>query len=190
MNSVSIVDILIAGNLLIFTLSGLRNGFIKEVGKIAALAAGFILANQFSDFISATLFSWITDETIRNLSGYLAIFFISAIIVGIIARILDKIFEIMLLGWFNRLLGFLLGLVKGLLIIGLVIFILETIPASNKLHKRMVKETYLYATCNNVKNIVIGFSSYKNKINDLQESIQKKADDEHFENLKKFLNTE
>jgi len=190
MSSVSIVDILIAGNLLIFTLSGLRNGFIKEVGKIVALSAGFILANQFSDFISATLFSWITDETIRNLAGYLAIFFISAIIVGIIARILDKIFEIMLLGWFNRLLGLLLGLVKGMLIIGLVIFVLETIPASNKLHQRMVNETYLYATCNSIKNIVIGFSTYKNSINDFQDSIKERAEDEHLENLKKFLNTE
>jgi len=187
-SGISIVDILIAGNLVIFTLSGLRNGFIKEIGKIAALITGYILANRFSDFISATLFSWIADETIRNLSGYLTIFFVSALIVGIIAKILEKMFEIMLLGWFNRLLGMLLGLVKGLLIIGLVIFVLETIPKSNKLHTRMVAETYLYSTCNSFKNILIGFSSYENTINDFQKSIKEKADEEHLENLKKYLN--
>lgn len=187
MSNIPIPDIITGGILLFFALTGIKNGLIKEIGKIAALVVGFILANQFSAIASDTLFTWIPDDTARKLTGYLTIFFLAAIIVAFIARILHKAFEIMLLGWFNRLLGFLLGLLKGFLLIGLVIFILETIPASNKLHTRMVNETYIYATCNGLKNIIIDYSSYGNTINQFQQSIKQKTDTQNLDNLKKYL---
>ena len=48
--------------------------------------------------------------------------FIIVFIIGIIAASIQKFFEFILLGWLNRLLGVLIGLLKGLVVVSLVIF--------------------------------------------------------------------
>ncbi len=188
MTGFSIIDIVIGAVLLFFIYKGSKNGFMVEVGKIVALVSGFILANRFSTVIGEAVFSWIKDETVRALIGYLAIFFVTALIIGLVAKILQRLFEIMLLGWLNRLLGFLLGFLKGFLIVSLLIFILESIPTESvqNLHNRMNQDAPLYSICNNLKNWIIDNSPVQNTIRGFQKSL-KSGELNDLETLKKYL---
>ena len=89
----------------------------------------------------------------------MAVFIISAIIITLIAKVLQKFIELVLLGWLNRLLGLLLGLLKGFLIISLFIFIIQTLPLqldeTDSLRKKLEDESVMYQICENVKELVI-----------------------------------
>ena len=72
--------------------------------------------------------NYIESNAIQITISYMAVFIISAIIITLIAKVLQNCIELVLLGWLNRLLGLLLGLLKGFLIISLFIFIIQTLP--------------------------------------------------------------
>ena len=182
-----VVDISIAIVLLFFIFKGMRNGFMKEIGKILSLVGGFFVANQFSLIVSQNVFNWIKDDTARSLTSYLVLLFATALVVSILVRTLQKLFEFMLLGWLNNILGILLGFIKGFMIIALVIFILEAIPASNKLHQRMLNDSPMYGLCNGLKDWVIENSSIKNSIEGFQNKVKDKTDPGNYKELKKHF---
>ena len=110
------VDILIAIILSFFTLNGMRKGFIKEISKIIGIILGIIISNHFGVSIRPYLSNWISYEPALNVACYFIIFVIIVAIIGIIAMILQKFFELILLGWLNKLLGLLLGFLLSLYI--------------------------------------------------------------------------
>ena len=183
----SVVDLLIAVLLLFFIYKGMRNGFMKEIGKILALIAGFMCANQFAGFVNENIFNWIVDDTARSITSYLVLFFAAALIVSLVVRTLQKLFEFMLLGWLNKILGTLLGFLKGFLIIALVIFVLEAIPASNELHNRMTSDSPLYGMCNGLKNWVIENSTFGDSIQGIQDKVKKNTDPDKYKAIKDHL---
>ena len=118
-------DILIIIILGFFTFNGFRNGFIKEAARILGMVSGYITANNFYDDLMPFLEIHISNPNILTVVSYLCVFCVTLVIINTLAMLLQKIFELILLGWLNRLLGTLLGLIKGILVVSIIIFILE-----------------------------------------------------------------
>lgn len=171
------VDILIFIILLFFTINGARKGFIKEISRIAGIVAGLILANQMTPWLKPILAPWISNEPALHVVSYFIIFICIVFIIGIIATVLQKFFELMLLGWLNRLLGTLLGLVKGLLIVSLVIFIMEAIPQTKDTRLKLDRESILYQICNNLKETTIKSMALSEKANIARDKIEDLIDE-------------
>ena len=167
------VDILIAIILSFFTLNGMRKGFIKEISKIIGIILGIIISNHFGVSIRPYLSNWISYEPALNVACYFIIFVIIVAIIGIIAMILQKFFELILLGWLNKLLGLLLGLCKGLLIVSLFIFILEAIPQAKNTREKLNNESILYQVCNTLKEMSISTISISDETNSAKNKIEK-----------------
>ena len=91
--------------------------------------------------------------------------------------LLQKIFELILLGWLNRLLGTLLGLIKGILVVSIIIFILEIAPT--QIREKLQADSELYKICNKVKNQVITFSNFNHEIDAFQENIHESFKEEN-----------
>ena len=68
---------------------------------------------------------------------------------------MQKFFEMILLGWLNRLLGTLLGLLKGLIIISLFIFFMEAIPQTEDIRIKLRKDSVLFQICYTLKETTI-----------------------------------
>ena len=121
-------DIVICLILGLFAFNGLRHGFIEEMARIISLVGGFIIASKFHGLLIPYLYPHIESGSIQISVAYLGVFIVSVIGISIIAKILQKFIELVLLGWLNQLLGLLLGILKGFLIISLLIFIIQALP--------------------------------------------------------------
>ena len=170
-------DIIIMLIIGFFTFSGFKNGFIKEATRILGMISGFFAAHNFHEILIPWLEIYILNFNILSIISYLSIFFITLIIVNIIGIILQKFFELILLGWLNRLLGTLLGLIKGTFIISLIIFILEIAPA--EIRQKLQRDSELYKICNKVKNNVIKLSSMTEEIEIFQEDLHQTFNEEN-----------
>ena len=106
-----------------------------------------------------------------------------------IAKILQKFIELVLLGWLNRLLGLLLGLLKGFLIISLMIFIIQALPLNfdkdKIIREKLERESVMYQICNHVKELVILTVPMENKLETFQNKIKEISNEK---NVQKLLN--
>ena len=93
------------------------------------------------------------------------------------------------MGWLNRLLGLLLGLLKGFLIIGLMIFIIQALPLKldkdNTIREKLEKDSVMYQICDHVKELVILTMPMDNKLKTFQNKIKEISNEK---NVQKLLN--
>jgi uncharacterized membrane protein required for colicin V production len=150
------LDIIIAVILMIFTLSGLYARFISTIKMTINLIASIFLSN----FI-LTRFGLISQvDEIMNLVMFFLLFIILSLLIGFLLNFaiyqmedpeLDPIAD--------KVLGGLVGITRGFIISAILIFIFDTTPVSleikDKITKRMELESFLYAPCNNLKEILI-----------------------------------
>ena len=171
-------DIIILLILTFFILNGFRHGFIEEMRKIISLIGGFVFASKFHRFCIPFIEPIVSGNTIQITISYLLIFIISVILINIIFKTLQKFIELALLGWLNRLLGSLLGLLKGFLIISLFMFIFGSIPLNidkdNVIRHKLENESIMYQICSNVKEFAIltipmdnQLDIWQNKLNEI-----------------------
>jgi membrane protein required for colicin V production len=131
MNYLDIVIIII---LILSALSGYRKGFIVGVASLAALILGIYVALFFSDVmvgLLADLFS--IDSKYLPIFAFILTFVLVVVAVVYIGKAVEKLIDILLLGFLNKLAGAVFGVLKGALIMSLVIWILNYFDADQKL---------------------------------------------------------
>jgi len=106
---------------------GLKDGFIKQLVALAAIILGIYLSMRFSDAVAARIAEKVSWEPfwIKAIS-FVAIFIVVALVLNLLGKLLEKVFKIAMLGWLNRLLGLALALVAGALIIGTLIYMVNS----------------------------------------------------------------
>ena len=180
-------DIIICLILSFFTFKGFHHGFIEEMARIISLVGGFILASKFHNLLIPFLRLYIEAESIQVTLAYIGVFTVSAIIITIIAKILQKFVELVLLGWVNRLLGLLLGLLKGFLITSLTIFIIQALPLKldkdNTIRQKLETESVMYQICSHVKELVILTVPMDNNLDTVQKKIKELSNEKNVQQL-------
>ena len=126
-----IIDWIFSLIILIFAISGVIKGFIDNVfGKIA-FVAGILLAYLFYKDIATGLLKDVRIPVAANVIAFLLIFVVTYLVIKLIQMIVAKVFEWSILKSLDRTLGFLFGIVEGLAVICLVIFLLTAQPFIN-----------------------------------------------------------
>lgn len=128
------IDIII-GTILVFGLiRGVWNGFFVELASFVSLLIGVFIAIKFSGFVADYI-----RENFSSASQYIeiiafAITFI-LVIVGVIllAKTFTKLASFTGLGWINRLLGGVFGLLKMLFILSIVLHFFQKINKDDAL---------------------------------------------------------
>ncbi|PKQ62467.1 hypothetical protein BZG02_12115 [Labilibaculum filiforme] len=142
----SIIDILIGIPLLWAMVKGFKNGFVFEIATLIALIFGIYGAIHFSDFTAQFIrdrFSY--DSEYMGYISFGITFIVIVIIVHIIGKLLNSFIEAIALGMFNRILGMLFGLLKGILIIGIVVYFVDYLDRKFEFISDEKKEdSYLY----------------------------------------------
>ncbi|MCB2181626.1 MAG: CvpA family protein [Desulfobulbaceae bacterium] len=133
----SILDIIILIVIALFLARGLWAGFVKQIAGLAALIIGFVVAGRFYGQSSSLDIPFIQNPQVGFFASYILIFLVTFFSVICLGMLLKKVVQLSLLGWFDRLLGGILGLAKGsfvscLLFMGLALFISAANPFFNK----------------------------------------------------------
>lgn len=122
------IDIIILIILAIAAIKGFSDGFVKEVAALAALILGIWAAIKFSDFTAAKLYDYF-DMTGRyvGIIAFLVTFLAVVIGVHFIGMLIDTLVKAIALGFLNRLLGLVFGVLKSALILSILFVIINTI---------------------------------------------------------------
>jgi len=99
-----IIDILFA--LAVF--KGLRKGLIMGIFSMLGFFIGLAAAVKFSLFAASKISAYTGDEKWVPFIAFIFVFIAVVILINITGRLLEKAFQIFMLGWANRLGGVLL----------------------------------------------------------------------------------
>lgn len=125
---------------------GYLKGFIRQLASILGLIVGLLAARALYTPLAEKLCPSVTDSmTVAQVLAFSVIWIAVPLGFTLLASVLTKAMEAVMLGGVNRLLGSGLGALKYLLLTSLVICVFEYIDSDNKLISATKKnESLLY----------------------------------------------
>lgn len=154
----NVLDLIIGIILLIFAVAGLRKGLIIEAFYLASFIVGIFGAMYFSDIVASWL-SGFVDAALDYLTviAFIITFVLFVVLTRFLGRLVSDFVSAIYLGFFDKLGGFLFGILKGGLILSVIILIMNIFGLSNLIGTQTKKGSFLYPHIENVANIL-----YKN----------------------------
>ena len=126
-------DVLVLGFIALFVINGFRKGFIISLASLVALVLGIYLAVNFSNFVQGLLQdNFHPSKTWLPILSFIVTFLVVAILVLLVARVVEKIVDVVGIGVFNKLAGALLGLLKGVLVVSIILFVVYSADKKQK----------------------------------------------------------
>lgn len=108
---------------LFFLIRGAWVGFIGQLAFLAALVLGFAAAGALYHQVAGYAAPWIEQPQLGFLVTYMLLFLAVYSLTILIGKGLRKVMTITMLGWFDRLLGGLFGLGKGVFVASLLFMV-------------------------------------------------------------------
>lgn len=168
-------DILMITILSYGVIRGVFRGLVREMASIVGALGGFYAAYTYYPHIAKLLSSWVTSPAYRNILGYLVLFSIVVVIVGILAVVIKYLLNIAYLGWVDRVCGALFGGIKALLVVCVLFIVLTAfLPKGSPFIKNSVLSPHV-AIVSEVMAKVLSKemkSSFNSKIKDLRKTWQ------------------
>ena len=140
------IDLIILACFLPAIFLGLKNGFIRQSVALAVIFLGIFLSIKFSPVAG----QWISDRWQLNpfwpkVIAFAAIFIAVGLVLNLTGTLIEKVLKIAMLGWLNRLLGMAVALVTASLVIGILLFMVNSAnDLLNFIPAEKIEESHLY----------------------------------------------
>ncbi|MBU0520124.1 CvpA family protein [bacterium] len=134
-----VIVIIIAASMI----EGVIQGFIYEICSLIGLIAGFFLALNFFVAIAGYLAFIPLADWILKIIAFIAILITVNITLRIVGKILRKLMKTLFMGWVDRVLGIVFGLLRGAAFVVFITVILLVTPASNMLEREAPSTKFL-----------------------------------------------
>jgi len=167
------IDVILISILALTSILGIMKGLVKQVFGFLAVIVGLILALGFYSQVSWIYLRFVSNEVLANFLGFLTIFLVVLCCGWVSSYFLSKFIKgpLKLL---NNILGGGLGLLKGILICGVVVFALLVFPIS----KKALKESALSPVCLQITRGIIGLipQELKEKFKEAYQEITRRVE--------------
>ena len=141
----NLLDLILLIPVVWLCIRGFSKGFIIELASLIGLILGIVAAYYFSGYVMDLMKDYFTfNEQTRRIIAYIVIFLAVMLVVYLIGKALEKVIDIVMLGWLNKLLGAMVGLAKGVVLVGIILFIIERADPGQKVIKPDVKEKSMF----------------------------------------------
>jgi len=144
MNSLDLFILIVIS---LFFIRGVFRGLVLELVSVAGLIFGYLIAITYVDFFSTLLIKYfpILPKSASTIISFIALFIVINIVLRFIGNILTRTLKFAMLGWLNRILGGFFGLLKGILVLSILVFLLSFIPFSSEfIEKTGAKESIVF----------------------------------------------
>ena len=153
------IDIMIVLFLVLVAFFGYKNGFIVEIKKTFSLITGIILTNLIIKNLSQQFYFLSNRVDILFIFIFLTILILLILLITFILNIfIEQIDEIHIDKYLNFLLGSTIGMIRGIIILSVLIFIFDTTPidssSKEKLYAKVETKSLLFKQCNSLKNLL------------------------------------
>lgn len=133
MENMNYLDLVLGGIVLLSALIGLARGLVKEVLSLIAWAVAIYVAWRFAEPMAEDhIRKFIDDALISYLAAFGILFLVTLFVVGLLNMIIAQILTSTGLSGFDRFLGMLFGLARGLVIGALVVFVIGLTPLTKE----------------------------------------------------------
>lgn len=120
------IDIIFIIPIVWFTYQGFQRGFIIELASLAALILGIYAALSFSEYAEGFLVNNLNLEpTYLPVVSFILTFIVIVFLVYSVGKILEKVINMVALGFINKLAGGVFGLLKGAVLISIVLMVIN-----------------------------------------------------------------
>ncbi|OQX06731.1 MAG: hypothetical protein BWK76_25820 [Desulfobulbaceae bacterium A2] len=137
LNALTVFDLVVLVILLLAVIRGVWTGFMRQLAVFVGLMGGYVLAGRFSERLIPLVSQVIDQPKVVFLASYLLIFLGTMVGCMLLGKGLQKVMSFALLGWFDRLLGLLLGAAKGYFFATLLYMLLaSTLSGTNDLMRK------------------------------------------------------
>ena len=141
-----VVDIVIICCFLPVLYFGIKNGLIKQLVALAVIYFGIRLSLKFASPVSEWVLQHLQiPEFWAKAVSFILIFFVVALVLSLLGRIIEKIIKISLLGWLNKLLGIAMTFCIFALVLSVLVYFVDS--ANNLLEfipKEKLEESRFY----------------------------------------------
>jgi membrane protein required for colicin V production len=137
------LDWLIVAIVLFSVLVAASEGFMHEVFSLAGVVAGYLFAAWGYRQVAPWYVPYVNTPWVADLCGFLTIFFVVVLLAGGIGRIARFGMKEAGLRWFDRVLGGMFGLVRGVLIVMILLLALASFSPGATLLARSRTAPYL-----------------------------------------------
>jgi len=153
------IDIILGLILFFAAIGGFRKGFISELASLAALILGIWGAIEFSyittDFIQE---HFNVDTDYLNIISFVVTFIVIVILVHIIGSSVNKLIEVAMLGFLNKIAGLVFGVIRSALILSIILVVFDKIDNDVEILSPQAKtESRLYEPVRNLAPSVFPF---------------------------------
>lgn len=141
----NLLDIILLIPLLWLGYRGFRKGLIIELASLAALVLGIYASIHFSWFAAGLLDRWLNIEPkYMSIVSFIATFIAVVVLVYSIGKIIEKMVDMVALGFLNKLLGSVFGLLKAVLFLSVVLLLIATFDKNEKVISPKMKEESMF----------------------------------------------
>lgn len=128
----SALDWLILFVVVLNVLGAIGQGFFYELFSFAGVIVGYLVAAWQYPRVAAFYAHYVNSEWAAEIAGFLTLFFVIVVLAGVAGKTARWAVQEVGLRWFDRLLGGLFGLLKGVVICTVVVISLAAFgPASS-----------------------------------------------------------
>ena len=118
---------------ILFVINGYRKGIIISLASIIALILGIYAAVYFSNYLDATLMEHLNPSRLwLPILSFTITFMLVVIAILIMAKLAEKVVDVVGFGIINHIGGAVLGFVKGILLISILLFIITSLDPKGK----------------------------------------------------------
>ena len=145
--SLNYIDYIVLVILVLFLIQGYRKGIIIGLATIAALVLGIYISVHFSNYLDATLLEHLhPSRKWLPILSFSITFILVVIAVMLVAKLAEKLVDVVGMGFFNHIGGAALGLVKGVILVSILAFIISSLDhKGNWISEKDKKGSFLYS---------------------------------------------
>ena len=141
-----VIDIVIVCCFLPALYFGIKNGMVRQLVALAVIYFGITLSLRFAEPVA----EWVTghvkiSEFWAKAVSFILIFFVVALLLSLLGKIVEKILKISMLNWLNKLLGVVMSFVLFVLLLSVLVYFVDS--ANNLLEfipKEKLEESRFY----------------------------------------------
>ena len=110
---------------------GVQKGIVRMGIGMIATVVGLVLALMNYRAAGNIFTDWVSSRLVANFLGFMLVFLAIILLGSIVARTMTKMFKWIGLGWFNRLMGGVFGLLRGALVATVLLMVFMAFAPGN-----------------------------------------------------------
>lgn len=182
---ISIFDLIIALPLIWAGFKGFKKGLVVEVFSLLALILGVFCAIYFPEFagdLIQTNFQIKAD--LIPILAFVVTFIVVVILVNLTGNIIEKMIDVLALGFFNKLGGLAFGIIKSALVLSILLFLFEGLNKKwNLIDEDSKENSILYGPLTQFSTTVIPYFTDAEWVDSFTDEVKEKAKEKAWEEI-------